>query len=78
VLESNLKWNIFDNESETILGAPKKCSVCNNESETTRCLHCNKMVCLACKDSHTGMSVQSYFHKQNIIQAKLSGLACVG
>ena len=35
-------------------GSPSKCGVCETESQTIKCFHCNKMVCESCKRSHTG------------------------
>ena len=38
----------------TAAGSTSQCGVCEKEEETIKCFHCNKMVCQACKQSHTG------------------------
>lgn len=35
-------------------GPVKKCAVCEDEADTVKCFHCNKMVCASCKQSHSG------------------------
>ena len=39
---------------EACSGPAGNCRVCDAVAETTKCLHCSKMVCETCKQAHTG------------------------
>ena len=39
-------------ESSTVVGSTNQCGVCEKEGETTKCAHCDKFACAACKKSH--------------------------
>ena len=38
--------------SSTVVGSTNQCGVCEKQGETTKCAHCDKFVCAACKKSH--------------------------
>ncbi|KAK2146694.1 hypothetical protein LSH36_589g02076 [Paralvinella palmiformis] len=38
----------------TAAGSATKCGVCEAEARTSKCLHCNKLLCDSCRRSHSG------------------------